>query len=73
MSPSECMLALRHDNRMSDCPWSLLLVSLGTRIVIAKMYVLSWLRDDTLCYALSECLHLTFLEQKDSLVVFSGS
>ena len=38
------------------CLWLLLLVSLRTRIVSAEMCVLRWLRGDTLCYALSECL-----------------
>ena len=39
----------------------------------AEICFLYWLRDNTLCYALSKCLLLTLWEQKDSLVVFSGN
>ena len=54
--------------------WSLLLVSLRTRIVSAEICFLYWLRDNTLCYALSKCLLFTFWwEEKDSLVVFSAN
>ena len=57
--------------------WSLLLVSLRTSIVSAEICFLYWLRDNTLCYALSKCLLFAFYfsggEEKDPLVIFSAN
>ena len=55
-----------------DAGWSMVTCTLfwGARIVAGEICVLNWLRDDTLCNALSKCLLFTFWDGSRKILWF---